>query len=182
MLLFLLALWLCLADGLVVVAVSRPCAPRRSSIERRALGNDALSDLGTSLIVAASGLGVLLGAGSLIAGAYEGEKGLGAFLRDGEGYQKSGYKDDKLEARRMKAPDFLDKVSLPAFDFVQVYSGEENAVEQAENLRKELSKTLDLGDVDKARQIERKLNKVMRDNGLRYDDDDESGDEQQRSA
>lgn len=160
------ALFVGCGDGFVL-------APPERTSKRKALGNDVFSDIGTSLFVASAGVVVLFGAGSLIVGAYEGEKGLGAFLRDGEGYQKSGYKDDKLEPRRMKAPDFLDKLSLPNFDFVQVYSAEENAVEQAENLRRELSETLATGDTDKAALIERRLEKVMRDNGLRYEGDRE---------
>lgn len=107
-----------------------------------------------------------------------GEKGLGAFLRDGKGYSNSAYKEDALEPRRLVPPKFIDKISLPSVDFVQVYSEAGTALEQAEELRVELAEALRDGNIEKVALLDKRLKKLMQDNGLEYAEDFPSQDEQ----
>eukprot|EP00633_Aureoumbra_lagunensis_P009365 CAMPEP_0197321646 /NCGR_PEP_ID=MMETSP0891-20130614/65689_1 /TAXON_ID=44058 ORGANISM="Aureoumbra lagunensis, Strain CCMP1510" /NCGR_SAMPLE_ID=MMETSP0891 /ASSEMBLY_ACC=CAM_ASM_000534 /LENGTH=166 /DNA_ID=CAMNT_0042813619 /DNA_START=180 /DNA_END=680 /DNA_ORIENTATION=- len=135
-----------------------------------------MNDLVGPLVGITGGIAVIIGAFKLIDGAYEGEAGLGAYLRDGEGYKKSEYKED-VATKRPPPPKWLDKLSLPSFEFVQVYtSGTEAAVEQAELLRIDLAAALERGDIETAQDLESKLARLMRDNGLRYESDEEDND------
>ena len=68
-------------------------APRAVSV-RRHLGVDEGLDIGVAPLVLAFA-GVLAAAGKLQADAMSGDQGLAAFLRDGDGYNKSGYKPQK---------------------------------------------------------------------------------------
>ena len=65
-------------------------APRAVSV-RRHLGVDEGLDIGVAPLVLAFA-GVLAAAGKLQADAMSGDQGLAAYLRDGDGYNKSGYK------------------------------------------------------------------------------------------
>ncbi|KAJ8607283.1 hypothetical protein CTAYLR_009522 [Chrysophaeum taylorii] len=136
--------------------------------------SNVVIDVLNTVAIAGAGLTVIFGAARLIAGAYEGEKGLGAFLRDGDGFANSGYKveDTMLEPRRITPPRFIDKVRFPTLDFVQVYSGLDVAMEEAETLRAEIFDALKQGDLDRANKLETRLQKLMRDNGIVYEEDD----------
>ena len=68
-------------------------APRAVSV-RRHLGVDEGLDFGVAPLVLAFA-GVLAAAGKLQADAMSGDQGLAAYLRDGDGYNKSGYKPQK---------------------------------------------------------------------------------------
>mmetsp|Transcript_7044 Transcript_7044/g.23084 ORF Transcript_7044/g.23084 Transcript_7044/m.23084 type:complete len:197 (+) Transcript_7044:3-593(+) len=130
-----------------------------------------VSEIATGVSVVAVGGVVMAGAYKLIADAYDGERGLGAFLSDGRGFQRSGYKEGAEPLRA--PPKFLDRLRFPNLDFVQVYSsGEEGALEEAEALRTQLRAAIDDGDAPKVRSLEARLEKLMKDNGLAFDADD----------
>lgn len=78
----------------------------------------------------------------------------------------------------MVAPKFVDKISLPSVDFVQIYSDPGTALEQAEELRVELATALRDGNIEKAGVLDKRLKKLMQDNGLEYAEDSPSQDEQ----
>ena len=121
---------------------------------------------------------LLSGAFALIAGVSLGDRGLGAFLKDGSGFQNSAYKEGGGE--RPAPPRWLDKVRLPTFDFVQVYnSDEEAALKEADMLRLQLQAALDEGQTDRAQQLERRLRQVCRDNGLFFEEDGASTDKEE---
>jgi len=141
----------------------------------RAAGTGMVDEATALVFVAIGGVALLGSASALIGGAYEGGKGLGAFLRDGKGFQGSDYREG--DGPRRKPPKFLDKLKLPTLDFVQVYaSGEDAALEEAEALGADLQAALDAGDAAKARALETRLARLLRDNGLTLtptDDDDD---------
>lgn len=85
-------LWFACARALVRPAARRRFAPRRLSPDEGA---------GAAPLAVAFGF-VLAGAGKLQWDAYQGDRGLGAFLRDGDGFNKSAYKP--LEAPEGRRP------------------------------------------------------------------------------
>eukprot|EP00429_Kryptoperidinium_foliaceum_P039094 CAMPEP_0176178424 /NCGR_PEP_ID=MMETSP0120_2-20121206/91422_1 /TAXON_ID=160619 /ORGANISM="Kryptoperidinium foliaceum, Strain CCMP 1326" /LENGTH=59 /DNA_ID=CAMNT_0017516577 /DNA_START=1 /DNA_END=177 /DNA_ORIENTATION=- len=57
----------------------------------------------------------------------EGDQGLGAFLKDGSGYNKSGFQN--IQGSKGKSSDPLPWLKLPQLDFVEV-SGQPNRKEK----------------------------------------------------
>ena len=90
----------------------------------------------------------LAGAGKLQYDAYEGDQGLGAFLRDGDGYQNSGYQPPKRASRRSESA---------------------KAIEVAEDMRVELVEAAAAGDTERARALEARLEALMDEEGMSFD-------------
>ena len=78
---------------------------------------------------AIAGLALLLGiaAQSFINQMLEGDQGLGSYLKDGSGYNKSGFRRvDKASMKNDEMNDPLPWLKLPKLDFVDV-AGQSNA-------------------------------------------------------
>ena len=117
-------------------------APRAVSV-RRHLGVDEGLDIGVAPLVLAFA-GVLAAAGKLQADAMSGDQGLAAFLRDGDGYNKSGYKPQKPNRDADAAT--------------------------AERLRRDLVRAAEAGDATTAAALDRELTDFLDARGLSYED------------
>eukprot|EP00536_Pseudo-nitzschia_multiseries_P001836 jgi/Psemu1/4229/gm1.4229_g len=79
------------------------------------------SPLLSPLLIAVVALVLLVSAQSFINKMLEGDQGLGAFLRDGAGYNRSGFRPRKSGGRdESKEQDPLPWMKLPRLDFVEV--------------------------------------------------------------
>ena len=110
---------------------------------RRHLGVDEGLDIGVAPLVLAFA-GVLAAAGKLQADAMSGDQGLAAYLRDGDGYNKSGYKPQK--------------------------PNRDADVATAERLRRDLVRAAEAGDARTATALERELTAFRDARGLSYED------------
>ena len=105
----------------------------------------------------------------------KGDQGLGAFLQDGSGYNKSGYKPGK--ALKESLDDPLPWLKLPQLDFVDVAGQQVNAdnsskvQEQLEEIRKEMNVKLQEGKIEEAVLLRDKLQVLMEENGFEYESD-----------
>ena len=126
----------------LVSSPRRPLSPAPRTLTRLALG----ADVSVTPLVVGFAM-ALTAAGKLQFDAYQGERGLGAYLRDGKGYSNSAYKP--LEGGA--APDDADA---------------------AESLRRELLAAAERGDAAAAAAKEAELYAFLDDRGLRYDDEE----------
>lgn len=129
------------------------------------------------LVITALGLG--FAAQGWINQQLNGDQGLGAFLQDGRGYQNSSFRPLTDSDRAVNSDnDPLPWLSLPKLDFVEV-AGQETTdnmqddaiLTQLEDLRVEMNQQLDKGNVVEASAIRRKLESLMRDNGIEFQAD-----------
>lgn len=91
-----------------------------------------------------------------------GEQGLGAFLKDGRGYQKSGFIFDQSD-RAVKS-DPLPWLKLPKLDFVEVAGQDEDSaavIGRLERLREEMNTKIDQGDLKGAKLKQIELQSLM---------------------
>jgi hypothetical protein len=114
-----------------------------------------------------------------------GEQGLGAFLSDGSGYNKSGFKPRKKNEE--EASDPLPWLKLPEFDYVDVAgqpkkpklqqlqkiqssdkSKEAEVVSRLELLFAEMKKEVDNDNLIEAKRIELELEKIMEEEGYNF--------------
>ena len=77
---------------------------------------------------------LLVGAQSFINTMLDGDQGLGAFLRDGSGYNRSGYRPNRSSDNTNNDP--LPWLKLPRLDFVEVAGQAEEAQVQREQQEK----------------------------------------------
>eukprot|EP00559_Dactyliosolen_fragilissimus_P007790 CAMPEP_0184861918 /NCGR_PEP_ID=MMETSP0580-20130426/6504_1 /TAXON_ID=1118495 /ORGANISM="Dactyliosolen fragilissimus" /LENGTH=168 /DNA_ID=CAMNT_0027359599 /DNA_START=119 /DNA_END=623 /DNA_ORIENTATION=- len=123
---------------------------------------------------------VLLGlAGQkLLNSMMEGDQGLGAFLSDGSGYNKSGFRDLKGNVEYDTSKDPLPWLRLPKFDYVDV-AGQEvydqinedielGMLEKLEGLQERLKSELSVGDYEKATVTKQELETYMKENGFQF--------------
>jgi len=100
-----------------------------------------------------------------------GEQGLGAFLRDGSGYNKSAYKPNSDNDSTGKDP--LPWLSLPKLDFVEVAGQEDDsALQQLEQIRQEMNHKLQEGKIEEATILRDKLQILMKESGFEYESED----------
>ena len=121
-----------------------------------------------------------------------GDQGLGAFLSDGSGYNKSGFKPRKKKEE--EASDPLPWLKLPEFDYVDVAgqpkkpklqqlqkiqsddsldkskesSNEAEVVSRLELLFAEMKKEVDNNNLIEAKRIELELEKIMEEEGYNF--------------
>lgn len=83
----------------------------------------------------------------------EGDQGLGAFLRDGSGYNRSGYRDSDRNRSESNSDsnDPLPWLKLPSLDFVEVAGQKKN--------QKQLQQQLLLGN-DEERKVYKELERL----------------------
>ncbi|CAB9527128.1 expressed unknown protein [Seminavis robusta] len=137
------------------------------------------------LLVAALGLGVA--AQGFINQMLEGDQGLGAFLRDGSGYNKSGMKPSMFSDNKDKAKDDpLPWLKLPELDFVEVAGQERTTrptpttiptpqqqqivIDKLETVRTLMFQALDDGNVEQAEKFKNEMEQVMADNNIEYNE------------
>lgn len=126
----------------------------------------------TLLVVA---IGLFVAAQGWINSLLSGDRGLGAFLSDGSGFSKSGFKPVK---DKEEVGDPLPWLQLPKLDFVEVAGqareSEEVVLQRFESLRLEMNDLLEKGQIKEADAVRQRLERLMRDNGVAYEfsDDD----------
>jgi hypothetical protein len=110
---------------------------------------------------------------TLINQQLQGEQGLGAYLRDGSGYSRSGFRPLASDRdRALSGNDPLPWLKLPTLDFVQV-AGQSDVqtdavMEDLEVLLVVLNEKLENGETEEAMVAQRKLESLMRANGIEY--------------
>lgn len=99
---------------------------------------------------------------------HDNKSGLGAFLKDGSGYNRSGY--TMRDSDRAVQSDPLPWLKLPKFDFVEVAGQEKSNIEvMLERLRLDLNTALANGDRVEAKRIERELESMMNEAGIEFE-------------
>lgn len=93
------------------------------------------------------------------------KSGLGAFLKDGSGYNRSGFAMQDFD--RAVQNDPLPWLKLPTFEFVEV-AGQEKPEDSLERLRFDLNAAVENGDIIEAKRIERQLEDIMMTIGVKF--------------
>ena len=160
--------------------------------------NPLLSPLAVVLLA----IVLLVSAQTFINGMLEGDQGLGAFLRDGSGYNRSGYRPNKNKNNEngTETKDPLPWLKLPKLDFVEVAGQEsrgssqqllaeqeeqERVYQELDRLKEELNRELlsvrrrrlegmegDDDEMAKAKLLKAKLEGLMRAYGIEYETDE----------
>jgi hypothetical protein len=145
------------------------CIPRRISSSRLLLSDaDYVTPLDVSsspLLVATVALVLGIAAQSFINQMLQGDQGLGAFLKDGRGYNRSGFRYQEGEKS-----DPLPWLKLPKFDFVEV-AGQENeilAYQRMEEMRVRMNQQLRQGNVVEATTLREELERFMEEAGIEF--------------
>lgn len=100
-----------------------------------------------------------------------GNQGLGAFLKDGSGYNKSAF--TPFQEKSNSSDDPLPWLKLPTLDFVDVAGQEEdNLQKQLQDIRIEMNEKLQEGNVEEATMLRDKLQVLMEQNGFQYEADE----------
>jgi len=172
--------------------------PSTSRLSSASAASDFVPDLlstsgplGTAAVVA-SALVLGIGAQTFINSMLNGDRGLGAFLSDGSGYGRSGFrprngggnggKDDGGDAP-LGGSDPLPWLKLPDLDFVEV-AGQEKVTElgglspeeerlllaRLEDMVETLRAELKAGNIKSADAIRAELEGTMEKYGIRYDE------------
>jgi len=125
------------------------------------------------LVIAAAAL--FAAAQSWIFRLSAGERGLGAFMRDGGGYRGSGFMSTKGDQdRAVSGRDPLPWLKLPKLDFVEVAGQEDDTPdevvdrERLERLRQKLKSTAQEGRLEDADQIRIELERLMEETGFDF--------------
>jgi hypothetical protein len=123
---------------------------------------------------------LLIVAGSLFVAAQgwinqllSGDRGLGAFLSDGSGFSKSGFRPVKSGDESEESQDPLPWLRLPRLDFVEVAGqdtsvSEEAVLDRLEELRLEMNDLLEKENFREASAVKDTLEKLMRENGVEF--------------
>ena len=137
----------------------------------------------TVLLVIALVLGIA--ANGWIQRMLSGDQGLGSFLSDGSGFNKSGFKPAVTgdEDRAVSSGDPLPWLRLPKLDYVDV-AGQEDDFEKGrlsnnagndqalmvklERLREEMNEKLGQGNVIEAEALRKEIEQTMKENGVQY--------------
>lgn len=124
------------------------------------------------LLVAGLALGLGIGAQGFINQMLDGDEGLGAFLRDGSGYNKSGFRPITNQPST-KSDDPLPWLKLPQLDFVEVAGQpsrreEEALMKKLESMRTEMNNLLDQGKIEEAQLIQEDLEVWMEESGIQF--------------
>jgi hypothetical protein len=104
-----------------------------------------------------------------------GDRGLGAFLSDGSGYSKSGFRpvSKSGDGKESESEDPLPWLKLPRFDFVDVAGqdssvSEEVVLKRLEELRVEMNDLLEQKKFREASAVRLTLEKLMKVNGVEF--------------
>jgi hypothetical protein len=134
------------------------------------MNNVSLNAPTTAAIVIAAAVLLIL-AQSFINKMLKGDQGLGAFLSDGSGYQKSAFQPKRKEN---DAPDQdpLPWLKLPKLDFVEVagqsreMAGDNTEeyrqiMQQLEEIRQVMNAEVSAGNIEEAARLQRNLDTIM---------------------
>jgi hypothetical protein len=119
--------------------------------------------LSSAPVVVAFALILGVAAQTFINTMLEGDRGLGAFLRDGRGYKGSGF----IAGERRAGNDPLPWLSLPKLDFVEV-AGQESLKQKLERLRQDMTIKLEQGELEEATIVRQELEALMKENGFEF--------------
>jgi hypothetical protein len=104
-----------------------------------------------------------------------GDRGLGAYLSDGSGYSKSGFRpvSKSGDGKESESEDPLPWLKLPRFDFVDVAGQDSSVSEEAvlkrlEELRVEMNDLLEQKKFREASAVRLTLEKLMKVNGVEF--------------
>lgn len=120
-----------------------------------------------------AGVALLLGgaAQSFINQMLQGDQGLGAFLKDGSGYSKSGFRQVR-QADEETQNDPLPWLKLPQLDFVEVagqtIKQEDLVYQKMEEMRLQMNQKLQDGKVEEASAMKEELERIMNEAGIEY--------------
>ena len=115
---------------------------------------------------------LLITAQSWINFLLKGDRGLGAFLSDGSGFNKSGFKPSKAgDDNDMEDP--MPWLKLPQFDYVDVAGQPKSSIDgevvsQMEEMKEQIKVNIDAGDMVAAKQIEMELESLMQKEGYEF--------------
>jgi hypothetical protein len=151
--------------------------PRRLTQQQMMLLGEAFEESMDLPPFAIAGIALVLGvaAQSFINQMLDGDQGLGAYLKDGSGYSKSGFSQVRqTDEKTQKDP--LPWLKLPQLDFVEV-AGQTNKQEglvyqQMEQMRLEMNQLLQDGKMEEASAIREELEKIMKEAGIEYRNDE----------
>ena len=125
------------------------------------------------LLVAACAIVLGVSAQSFINQMLKGDQGLGAFLKDGSGYNKSGFRQSSPST--IGSEDPLPWLKLPKLDFVEVAGQEskqeELAYKRLEEIRVDMNEKLQEGKIEEASMIREELELLMKEAGIEYNTD-----------
>jgi hypothetical protein len=131
----------------------------------------------TFIGIFALSLGIM--AQTFIGTMLDGDQGLGAFLSDGSGFNKSAFRPKKNNPTNSNggavSKDPLPWVKLPKLDFVEVagqepsFLSEEQVVQQLQDLQLQMRTELDSGKKDEAAVTLKKLKDLMEEYGFEYE-------------
>ena len=131
----------------------------------------------TPLLVVGVALGLGITAQGFINQMLEGDQGLGAFLKDGSGYNKSGFrtKTAKKPLSTTTSNDPLPWLKLPQLDFVEVAGqpppsgpSEKALMTKLESMRLEMNTLLEQGNLEAAALLREDLELLMDEAGIEF--------------
>ena len=131
----------------------------------------------TPLLVVGVALGLGITAQGFINQMLEGDQGLGAFLKDGSGYNKSGFrtKTAKKPLSTSTSNDPLPWLKLPQLDFVEVAGqpppsgpSEKALMTKLESIRLEMNTLLEQGNLEAAALLREDLELLMDEAGIEF--------------
>ena len=128
---------------------------------------------------------IIIGVASqvLINSMLKGDQGLGAFLSDGSGYQKSGFRPIRSSSEQEGKKDPLPWLQLPKLDYVEVTGQEKNKImlddvtddlaeiklqERLEGLTERMRSEISVGNIEQAKITRAELEQIMKENGYEY--------------
>ena len=138
----------------------------------------------TVLLLVALAIGIA--ANGWIQRLLSGEQGLGSFLSDGKGFNKSGFKPITGDQDRAVSSDPLPWLRLPKLDFVDVAGQQEleredfekgrlpnnvqynEVLAKLESLREKMNQKLADGKVEEALVLRKELEETMKENDIQY--------------
>lgn len=104
-----------------------------------------------------------------------GNQGLGAYLKDGSGYNKSAFSPNSQEMNNQDDP--LPWLSLPKLDFVDVKGQDDDGALlelELQEIRLEMKEKLREGKIQEATALRDKLERVMETSGFEFETDESS--------
>lgn len=135
------------------------------------------------VVITIFALALAVTAQGLINQMVQGDQGLGAFLRDGSGFQKSAFQP--MRQKKELTSDPLPWLKLPQLDFVEVAGQEPTTAttlppEQQDSLmlgrlqqlQQQMNMKLQEGKELEARIIRNELERLMKENGIEYTTED----------
>jgi hypothetical protein len=149
---------------------------------------DDVATLGVPLIVFVAAI-LAFSAQSWINSLIGGEQGLGAYLSDGSGFNKSAFNQRKRSSKGGEGGDPLPWLNLPEFDFVDVAGQRKkstiiqpirgqatSAIErdqsevlfQLDLLRAQIKMEVEMGNLEAAKDVEIRLVRLMKEEGYDF--------------